>query len=172
MLPDLLDDLYVAVRAQLAGALGVGPGEVEPQHGIAVRFGPLSADLDVPDAIGVAVDATSEEIESAIGQTLGSLGSTVEMWDITCLCQSGNGADDLSAATRQAWWLRGQLKAALRGLLGPTPGGSPALGVRAGTWEVEEVSHAYRPLRTNAGALATVEVTIRVQTIEQELHSE
>jgi hypothetical protein len=172
VLPDVLDDLYTAVRVQLAGALGVTADEVEPLHGVAVRLGPLRADLDVPDAIGVAVDATAEEIEPMVGQTLGALGSTVETWLLTCVCQSGDGKDDLMAATRRVWWLRSQLKAALPGLLGPALSGAPALGVSPGTWEAEEVSHSYRPARTDAGALALVEVTIRVQTIEQETRSE
>lgn len=173
MLPDLLEDLYTAVQVQLAGSLGVTVDELEPDQGVAVRLGPLRADLDTPDAVGIAVDATAEDIEAGVGQTLGSLGSTVETWDITCVCQSGNGADDLLAATRRAWWLRGQLKAALRALLGPALSPSPPpLGVTPGTWEAEEVGHSFRPARTNDGAIALVEVTIRVQTIEQETQSE
>lgn len=146
MLPVVLERLYGAVQAQLSG-----------EQGVAVKLGPLREDLDTPDAVGVAVDAVSEELEPAVGQTLAELGSTRESWAITCVAQALSGDDDLVAATARAWWLVRRLEAAL-----------PALLELDGVWEAEPVSHGFRPVRTDQGALAIVEVALRVQTIEQE----
>lgn len=153
-LADLLDTFYALVR-EVAGV--PDGGDVVPERDLAVKDGPLSSDLDQANAIGVGVDAGTEEGEPAgVSSARVSL-RRQDSFTITCVTQSLNGDDDLPAARREANALLAIVEAAVA-----------RLEETEAVWSAEVVGHAYRPLRTDNGALAVIESSVRVEAIRME----
>ena len=142
LLPEVLETLFRLTEERMRTDVDVS-----------VKLGPLRADLDTLDAIGVGVDGTGEDQEPASAQTLHGLAWRSEAFDITCVAQSLNGDDDLAAACRRAYALFAEVEAVV-----------PELADLAEVWEARIVSHAYRPLRTDQGAMAVVEFVVHVDT--------
>lgn len=145
-LPDVLEQLHGLVVEQLVD---------EPDT--AVKLGPLRADLDEADAVGIGVDAGTEEGEPARSVTLRGLRSRRETQEITCVAQSLNGDDDLALACRRAHALVAEVESVLPRLVEDL---EPV-------WEAAVASYAYRPVRTEQGALAVLEFVVRVEAMEE-----
>lgn len=147
-LPQILEQLYALVIAEAGDA-----------EDLAVKLGPLSADLDERDAIGVGVQATTEDSEP-VGIATARVGLRAgDSYTITCVTQSFDGDDDLAAACRRASGLIEVLEAAVARL-------EDAVGP---VWSAEVAGHAYRPLRLEGGgALAAFESTVQVEAMRQE----
>lgn len=146
-LPQVLEQLYALAVEHLAA---------EPDT--AVKLGPLRADLDEMDAVGIGVDAGTEEGEPARAQTLRGIRTRRDTQDITCVAQSLNGDDDLAVAARRAFALMAEVESLLPQLV-------EAVGA---VWEAVVATYAYRPVRTEQGALAVLEFVVRVEAMEQE----
>ena len=152
-LPEVLDALYALVREE-AGV----PDGGDVVGDLAVKDGPLRQDLDERDAIGIGVDAGTEEGEPA-GIASARIGlRRQDSFTITCVAQSLDGDDDLAAARRRANALLVFVEAAVTRL-------EETVGA---VWSAETVGHAYRPLRTDNGALAVIESSVRVEAMRQE----
>lgn len=145
-LPQILEALYALTQDEATQA-----------EDLAVKLGPLRQDLDERDAIGVGVDAGTEEGEPA-GITSARVGlRRADSYTITCVAQSFDGDDDLAAACRRA-----------NGLLVFVEAAVARLEETEGVWSAEVAGHAYRPLRTDQGALAVIESSVRVEAMRQE----
>lgn len=142
-LPVVLNRLYLLTETRMADA-----------EDVSVKLGPLRTDLDTRDALGVGVSGSGEDMEPARAQTLLGLAWRAQAIDITCVAQSLDGDDDLAAACDRAY----ALFAAVEGEV------VPLLTELDEVWEAQVTSHAYRPLRTEQGAMAVVEFVVHVDT--------
>lgn len=148
MVSMVLDDVLATLHELVAAALSA-------EQDTAVKDGPLLDDLDEPDAVGIGVEAATEEGEPGRGNRTRVLCNTRDTLDITCVTQSLNGDNDLRTARRRAYGLLAVVESVLPALVQE---------LRA-VWKAEVLLHTYRPLRTDQGTLAVVEFTVRIEVI-------
>lgn len=144
--PETIDALLALWRAEPE----LGGGKVR------VDDGPPVDGIDVGDALGVGLgvqDATGSQVATSYGY-----GSREHGFDVTCVAQSWSGDTDLAAVRTRVYEMLGAAQRALdlfRDLGGVVD------------W-ARVTRHTYRGTRDEAGALALIEFTVRVDAHRDE----